>query len=181
MQTYGGASDLEVGGPGTIYNSGSLIISNNNRSPLRPLPPDSLSYDSGRAYLITTDSSITEYNFDKIEMMASAHLVFDSTLSGPFDVHVGYVDGDLTGVMHFSPKYPMYIADAKSPFPFGFRVPQGTFISFPPGKLLPYTCMIKFRNQCKEHWLLFVVCPLRAMMTLINTYKLEDWVRWVLR
>ncbi len=33
------------------------------------------------------------------------------------------------------------------------------------------------RVFCKSH----VVHPSRAMMTLTNTYKLEDWVRWVLR
>ena len=143
IQTYGGASDVETGGSGTIYHSDitqngierSLVIDNNNRHPLSPRPPNDLSQDSSRAYIITDDSSITEYTFEKLKIIGGAHLVFGSTVDGEFTVNIGYMDGDGTGVMHSNPKYPVNIADSKSPFPVGFRVVEGTFIHFPPGKI----------------------------------------------
>ena len=142
IQTYGGASDVEAGGPGTIYHSDttpngierSLIIDNNKRHPLSPRPPSDLAHDSSRAYIITDDSSTTEYTFERLKIIGGAHLVFDSTVDGEFAVNIGYMDGDGSGVIHSNPKYPVIIADSKSPFPVGFRVVEGTYISFPPGK-----------------------------------------------
>ncbi|KAI8479533.1 hypothetical protein Bbelb_427230 [Branchiostoma belcheri] len=143
LQALGGASDVERGGPGTVFTSNPLL---NTTSPQTTLLVDNGGYkpkttwltnsnqDSGRAYITTQTSNLMlQYEFDHVHLSGGGHLAFhkDDTILQDIPVHIGRLHGDGSGVLHTSPDHHLHITDSNSPFPAGFISYENSYISLP--------------------------------------------------
>ncbi|KAI8478546.1 hypothetical protein Bbelb_437250, partial [Branchiostoma belcheri] len=143
LQALGGASDVERGGPGTVFTSNPLL---NTTSPQTTLLVDNGGYkpkttwltnsnqDSGRAYITTQTSNLMlQYEFDHVHLSGGGHLAFhkDDTILQDIPIHIGHLHGDGSGVLHTSPDHHLHITDSNSPFPAGFRSYENSYVSLP--------------------------------------------------
>ncbi|XP_070535277.1 uncharacterized protein [Ptychodera flava] len=139
IQAYGGKSYKESGGAGTIYISNTtpngtettLKVNNRDKKPLRDHLLHELYEDSGRTYIVTDASHVTDYVFDHVHINQGAHLVFEKFENGTTPVEIGKLYGDLTGMIHSSGDYLIRITDSQSPFPASFYIYEDSYMKLP--------------------------------------------------
>ena len=140
---YGGKSNTEYGGSGTIYVSSAnetgsifshLYIDNNNNEPLATYIVNSLQ-DSGRTYIVHEAAhGINHYNFDHVTITGSGHLAYTGIPGLNAALNINQLHGDLTGFLHSSDDAPISVYESDSPFPVAFRVYEEDSVTLPSSK-----------------------------------------------
>lgn len=136
IDARGGASDVESGGPGTIYKmigSGeklkrSLEINNGGLAPINEYLVSEKQHENGGKSWVEVQSQADLY-YDELHLLGGAHVSFVSNVFGT--IIVEKFVGDNTGMMHIQNGDEVYLKSAPIEFPSWFRVYQGGYLALP--------------------------------------------------
>ncbi|XP_077861759.1 uncharacterized protein LOC144342564 [Saccoglossus kowalevskii] len=120
LESYGGYGSYAIGGAGTVYmenieehvKNRSLIINNNNQSPVTPYVDDFDNYssDSSRTWLPTSQQN---YYFEEIQIFKEGHLVLHPDILRLNGLHVFTFIGDGTGWLHIGPDQYVVVGNSR--------------------------------------------------------------------
>ena len=136
ISVQGGKSNIEPGGPGTIYRkigSGNktlrtLEINNGGSIPVDSYLVSSNQYEnSGKAYVLV--QSTDDLRYDEVRLLGGAHVSF--VLEVKNDVIINKFFGDNTGMLHVRADDRVMIKTASNEFPSWFRVYERGYLSLP--------------------------------------------------
>ena len=136
---YGGVSNTESGGAGTIYirygnesnSERHLLVDNRNQQPSNvylSTANDTLR-DTGKTWLIPANSD--EIQLTKLVVKGRAHLAVSLKNVSAIKIKTSLLEGDFTGQLHASAGVKLNVLRANPFFPASFRVYKKGHIGLP--------------------------------------------------
>ena len=136
---YGGTSNTESGGAGTIYikygnesnTERHLLADNRNQQPVNVYlskTNDTL-YDTGKTWLLPDSSD--EIQLSKLAVKGRAHLAVSLKSVPSIKIKASRLEGDFTGQLHASAGVNLNVLQSNPFFPASFRVYKEGHIGLP--------------------------------------------------